>query len=374
MDYQNRYDKAKSRKAQRPSFINDSLAYGNEFTSSSDITSNNTHNHPAFPEEKTAQEMYVSITPAYQDTTLAQPIDHQAAIDYNIQDSYLQAEPSQAQQAFTHSKFRVDPRSLPATPNVLTANPQSYTIEWMSGSRKSSLERAKLRYSELQGTQIIHYRKNKRNRYALVSMLFVKRSEALNALLAPSLSRVSTRFSPKVRQVGYLQSLVENTPQVAKTKEFKYRDKPLNKRRWNNISDKTYLVNRSNRQQNNFHTALNHRLPAKKIAPTTSVAPHVKSRSFSDSPKNRYTIQWFSSSSLESIARLKQRFPELAAAETVRVQRNQKNWYVLIQGNYKSSQEAITALKSPTMKSIAMILHPWTRPLHSLKKMQIASL
>ena len=63
--------------------------------------------------------------------------------------------------------------------NVLTANPKSYTIEWMNASRKASLERARLRYRELKNTQIIHYQRNSRNRYALVSLLFVNRSEAL---------------------------------------------------------------------------------------------------------------------------------------------------------------------------------------------------
>lgn len=93
-----------------------------------------------------------------------------------------------------------------------------------------------------------------------------------------------------------------------------------------------------------------------------------------NSPDDSYTIQWFAASNRQTIDKLKQRFPELASAVTVHVQRNQKDWYVLVQGQYRNSQEAIRALKSPAMKNIALILHPWTRPVESLKKLQIASL
>ena len=89
-----------------------------------------------------------------------------------------------------------------------------------------------------------------------------------------------------------------------------------------------------------------------------------------NSPDDSYTIQWFAASNRQTIDKLKQRFPELASAVTVHVQRNHKDWYVLVQGQYINSQEAIRALKSPAMKNIALILHPWTRPVESLKKLR----
>ena len=223
--------------------------------------------------------------------------------------------------------------------DVLTANPKRFTIEWMSASRKASLERVQSRYSELKDTQIIHYQSNNQSRYTLVSMLFTDRADAADALLKPSLAKVSARFAPKVRQVGYLQSLtgVESQPASGQLMAA------------SKTTEKDYLADLS--QQ----------------------VDQYRQKSELPGP-NSYTIQWFSSSDRQAIDKLKQRFPELAAAKTVHISRNQKDWYVLVQGQYKTSEEAIKALQSPAMKSIAMILHPWTRPLNSLKRLQIASL
>ena len=228
--------------------------------------------------------------------------------------------------------------------DVLTANPERYTIEWMSASRKAPLERIQSRYNELQDTQIIHYQSNNQSRYALVSLLFTDRDDALDALLMPSLAKVSARFAPKVRQVAYLQSLagVENQLTAERVNE-----RPQIAR--DPMAEKTYLADLS-RQVDQYRqkSAL--------------------------SGQNSYTIQWFSASNPQAIDKLKQRFPELASANTVHIKRNQKDWYVLVQGQYRTSEEAIKALQSPAMKNIAMILHPWTRPLSSLKPLQIASL
>ena len=235
-------------------------------------------------------------------------------------------------------------QSVPApAADVLTANPERYTIEWMSASRKAPLERIQSRYKELQDTQIIHYQSNNQSRYALVSLLFTDRDDALDALLMPSLAKVSARFAPKVRQVAYLQSLagVENQRTAMVNERPQIARDPM--------AEKTYLADLS-RQVDQYRqkSAL--------------------------SGQNSYTIQWFSASDPQAIDKLKQRFPELASANTVHIKRNQKDWYVLVQGQYRTSEEAIEALQSPAMKNIAMILHPWTRPLSSLKPLQIASL
>lgn len=223
--------------------------------------------------------------------------------------------------------------------DVLTANPERFTIEWMSASKKASLERVQSRYNELKDTQIIHYQSNNQSRYALVSMLFTDRADAADALLKPSLAKVSARFAPKVRQVSYLQSLTGVESQLASGQLMAA----------SKTAEKDYLADLS--QQ----------------------VDQYRQKSELPGP-NSYTIQWFSSSDRQAIDKLKQRFPELAAAKTVHISRNQKDWYVLVQGQYKTSEEAIEALQSPAMKSIAMILHPWTRPLNSLKRLQIASL
>ena len=305
------------------------IPYGMEFSSDADFNLE----QQAAARQPTPESFYGNTASAYLSTPATRQYTRQR-LDFNAQET-------------SKTPPRVSQNQSVLTPaaDVLTANPERYTIEWMSASRKASLERVQSRYNELQDTQIIHYQSNNKSRYALVSMLFTDRDDALDTLLMPSLAQVSARFAPKVRQVAYLQSLagVENqlvSEQVVNGRPLIAKDK---------MAEKTYLADLSRQvdqyQQNNV-------LPG----------------------QNSYTIQWFSSSDPQAIDKLKQRFPELAAANTVRIKHNQKDWYVLVQGQYRTSEDAIKALQSPAMKNIAMILHPWTRPLSSLKPLQIASL
>ncbi len=386
------YDKS------QPSEMN-TVSYGSEFDGKAYSGLSSDQNYRILPEQANPQEMYVSISPAYRSRIPQQPTQG-SSVDYNTPNMPVSPAPE-----YRKPQGYEEPEPSRTSMNVLTANPKSYTIEWMNASRKASLERARLRYSELKNTQIIHYQRNSRNRYALVSMLFVNRSEALDALLTPSLSRVSARFSPKVRQVGYLQSLVGSIPQATHAWANPGIEPSIDKRQWisqDDPGDKTYIVHREdlNRQpvkarlmsSNDIGTPAIHRQTVVHTMPNRDqpLQPgsqqdnnynhyeqpdnHKHVNALLNSPDDSYTIQWFAASNRQTIDKLKQRFPELASAITVHVQRNQKDWYVLVQGQYRNSQEAIRALKSPAMKNIALILHPWTRPVKSLKKLQIASL
>ncbi|MGB1271474.1 MAG: hypothetical protein ACPG5T_05325, partial [Endozoicomonas sp.] len=484
------------------------LPYGQEF----DTPRYNNYPPGSVSDSVTAdqnpQEMYVSITPAYRSHIKEQY--QQKPVDYNIQDT-----PPQPEQKPDHYP---KPRPSPKPDiNILTANPLSYTIEWMAGSRKASLDRARLRYSELQDTQIIHYRRNNRNRFVLVSLLFVNRSDALDALLTPSFSRISARFSPRVRQVGDLQALVGSTPQPsqfqAKAKEDTSNRQALNSYRpetdlnWEipagTRDASTYLVNNhktvrsqepdlrqtqipapeaatspinnhtgyerenpsqhqwarsqnpvlqshqpvikshqpvmkshqpvvkshqpvmksrqpvvkshqpvmkshqpvieshqpvSNHHQpwNNNSRSANHQLANQpiisdqqaRISPSTPdrqkqlyayqpesqpIQKTVSAKRILNSTEKSYTIQWFSANNPASIQQIRERFPELSSAVTLKMHRGGKDWYVLVQGQFRSSQEAIAAIKSPAMKHATLVLHPWTRPVNSLKKLQLAS-
>ncbi|WP_257265784.1 SPOR domain-containing protein, partial [Endozoicomonas sp. ONNA2] len=379
----------------------DRVPYGSEFEGMAYSGLSIDQNYRVLPEQANPQEMYVSISPAYRSSI---PQQHTpASVDYNAQNQAVSPAPE-----YRKPRSYDEPEQPRHSINVLTANPKSYTIEWMNANRKASLERARLRYSELQNTQIIHYQRNSRSRYALVSMLFVNRSEALDALLTPSLSRVSARFSPKVRQVAYLQSLVGSTRQAARAwaNPVTERIEPsANKRHWTNQDDpgdKTYIVHRedldrqpekarlrNSHDSHDFGTPTMHQQTVVHAMPNSDQPAqtghqqdnnieqpdnHSHVNALLNSPDDSYTIQWFAASNWQTIDKLKRRFPELASAVTVHVKRNQKDWYVLVQGQYRSSKEAMRALKSPAMKNIALILHPWTRPVASLKKLQIASL
>ncbi len=313
--------------AEQPPAPELSIPYGMEFNSDRGFNLERTRPKTAGQND----HRHASIAPIYHNSS--EPYTHRD-LTFNTQDvTNAGSEKIPKTASSRHQKHDF---------SVLSANPERYTIEWLNASRKAALERVKSRYSELQNTQIIQYQSNNQNRYALVSRSFAKRADAVDTLLKPSLSKVSARFAPKVRQVAYLQALSGVT----------ILEPAANKRQWftrDDAAEKTYLADLS-RQVKQYQ---------QKSVPTG---------------QNSYTIQWFSSNDPQAIDKLKQRFPELASASTVHIQRNQKDWYVLVQGQYRTSQEAIAALQSPNLKSIAMILHPWTRPLNSLKRLQIASL
>ena len=393
------YSSAQTSYGKRSVADTDTVPYESEFSGNAYSNVNNDQSYRVLREQSNPQEMYVSIAPAYRSRIPQQHSRKDA--DYNTQ-GVPASEPVQYRGSQAYEEAELSHSSL----NVLTANPRSYTIEWMSGSRKASLERARARYSELQNTQIIHYKRNRRDRYALVSMLFVNRSDALDALLTPSLSKVSALFSPKVRQVAWLQSLVGSTPQATNVWTRPRTEPLIHKRQWigqDDPGEKTYLVGREDlnshlvdskllnvRENGVFATpqrTISYNNDGPKKSSSIRFEPDYQVNDTFDQvdsyrqvdallnvPENSYTIQWFSSTNLQSIENLKQRFPELASAVTVHVRHNQKDWYVLIQGQYRNSQEAITALKSPAMSNIALILHPWTRPVKSLRKLQIAGL
>ena len=356
------------------------LPYGTEFDANEATYSygNNTHSdgYQVLPRDA-AQDMYVGIGPAYGNSVSNR--QHMVEPDYNVQANEYTA----ASQPANPARLTADPFGTQSQYgfNVLTANPGSYTIEWMSSGRRSSLERAQLRYKELQDTQIVRYTVNNRQRFSLVSLLFVNRADALDALLTPTFARISTRFSPKVRQVAYLQTLVGNTLQNNNAWFKPSMEPSLQKRRWigtEDPGDKEYLVDAHPMIKKPVFRTQEKPQPIRKLVvrqqPVSAPTTQQKLNALLNTPNNAYTIQWFSSSRLSSIQKLKQRYPQLNDALIVRVQKDKRHWFVLVQGQYRNSQEAIRAMKTPAMQNIATVLHPWTRPVGSLKKLSVATL
>ena len=324
------------------------LAYGQEFD----------HNPyqdylPALEQQPTG-EMYASIAPAYRSRTRENlPVE----VDYNgYHKPEVQIQKEEVPQVETIPSYH-------PSEDVLNAAPNSYTIEWMSSSRRETLVRAQQRYREFRDTQILYYYRYNQPRYVLVSKIFGNRRDAVGALSRPSLSRVSARLSPRVRQIGYLQKLVDmpnHRRQTAKAQPRRYqksvpRYKPAVRR------------TQPTRTQPARGRVLRYAQAPKERAekpPTETIY---------SAPDNSYTIQWFAANNMASVEKMKQRFPELSKAKTVHFRRNNKDWYVLLQGQFKSSQEAIDAIKNPALKQAMLVLHPWTRPVNSLKKLQIVS-
>ena len=327
------------------------VAYGQEFED------RRYQSYPSIIEEQGANEMYASIAPAYR-SKLPESVPEE--VDYNSYQPLEQTSPDRNFNQYSRSEERIP--VYHASEDVLNAEPNNYTIEWIASSRKATLERAQRRYKEFRDTQILYYQRYNRDRYVLVSKIFGNRRDAVGALSRPALSRVSARLSPRVRQIGYLQKLVEREPQqhrrTARVQPVRYQQP---KRRYQQPVRRTTPVRSK---------------PVKGTVLRYSQAPKVKpvpTKDIYNAPKNGYTIQWFAANKIESVEKMKKRFPELAKAQTIHFRRNQKDWYVLLQGEFRNSYEAIEAIKDPALKQAILVLHPWTRPVNSLKNLQIVS-
>ena len=329
------------------------LAYGQEFEESTD------QNYPNGISPQAASEMYASISPAYRSTIEEdnQPPEETRYFEFpEDRDAFLakNRKPEKpVERVYSWSE----------SDNVLSANPRSYTIEWIASSRKASLERAQRRYKELRDTQILYYRKYNRDRYVLVSKIFGNRHDAVEALSRPSLARISSRFAPKVKRIGDLQQLTRDFHQKAQQ----------------TVEAKSYVRKKSPvRRYQPAYRKPEPKTPATSPQRYTRVAqkqeaPEQPRSVIYNAPRNSYTIQWFAANRPEAVEKMKLRFPELASAQTVHFRKNSKDWYVLVQGQYRNSKEAIAAIKSPELKQAMLVLHPWTRPVNSFKKLNIVS-
>ncbi|MDP0561357.1 MAG: hypothetical protein QS721_03075 [Candidatus Endonucleobacter sp. (ex Gigantidas childressi)] len=205
---------------------------------------------------------------------------------------------------------------------ALNASPGSYTIQWAAANKKSSIERVQLRYPGLQNARIIHYSKRNADWYVLVGDTFNSKREAQEALALPPYSRLISRLYPWVRSVKSLQKMISVVTGRKK-------------------SDKVTV---------------------KKVTPLQKIISTAESR---------YTIQWYAANKPELIKKMQRRFPELSNAVTVHFKRNHKDWYVLLQGQFRSSTDAISTIKSARMRDAARFLQPWTRPVNTLRKLDI---
>lgn len=235
------------------------------------------------------------------------------------QDSYLAYSARKEINEYRRPKETREYRE-PAKQSILGASLNSYAIQWLAGTRRDTLERVRRRYAQLSDTQIIHYRKGRQDWFLLVGSPYTSKGQAKRALSNPELARISTRLYPRVRSVNELKSLISAKPERAQ------------------------------------------QIYSRKVTqPQGTII---------SGPGTSYTIQWFAANKPEAIEKLKKRFPELRSAVTARYRKNQKEWYVLLQGQFSSSKEALAVLNSPQLKDAVQVLYPWTRSVKSLKKLQ----
>ncbi|KEQ11779.1 SPOR domain-containing protein [Endozoicomonas numazuensis] len=256
------------------------------------------------------RQRYAQITPE---------VDRSGARKHYQQDGYSAYSAQEEVSEYRRSRETREYRKS-AKRSILEASRNSYAIQWLAGPRRDTLERVRRRYKELSDAQIIHYRKGRRDWFLLVGPPHSSKSKANRALSTPELARASTRLYPRVRSVNELQNLVTGKPKQARQVRSEVVAKPQG--------------------------------------------------TIISGPGKSYTIQWFAANKPEAIEKMKKRFPELKSAVTARYRKNQKDWYVLLQGQFTNSKEALAVIKSPQLKDAARVLHPWTRSVKSLKKLQ----
>ena len=306
----------------RPQDITPNLAYEPEGMAQDNNYSN--------PDVQNTDAMFASISPAY--PNMDQLAQYPSIYDEPAQPQRgYQSEPdhrykkSKARSAYQERNNRQQTTysnrlSSRQKQSILEDSaPGSYTIQWLASHKKATLVRVQKRYAYLGDTEILQYRKRGKKWYVLISKAYDSQSLAKRALEQPTFARMSTRLYPRVRSVESLRQLTK-TPKTSVKRQ---------------------------------------------LAENTSV------KSILNAPKDGYTIQWFAANKPEAIQKMKQRFPELASAVTVHYRRNKKDWYVLLQGQFGSSSEALDHIKSPVVKDAAQVLYPWTRPVNSLKKLSI---
>ena len=307
------------------------------------------------------ETMFASIAPAYPSmeqtpdysyeypdyNTVPQPQPH----DYNINPSQQQTqyhhqqqtEPLRGYQRNTERqssrRYQREQEREKEPENILEAPPGSYTIQWLASSKRETLERVKQRFPYLEDAQVIQYRKRGRVWYVLASPAYDNLAMAKRALEQPAYARIATRLYPRVRPVDKLRQLAAQSKPAPQDQRI------------------TASQQRS-------------RL-SRQLSASTALPDRSRPTSLLQNSDGSYTIQWFAANKPESIKKMKQRFPELASAVTVHYRRNQKDWYVLLQGQFNSSSEALSIIKSPVMQDAVRVLHPWTRPMTSLKKLGI---
>ena len=175
-------------------------------------------------------------------------------------------------------------------------------------------------------TLVVRYQKRGRDWYALVSPPFSSLTDARSALSHPVYAQMATQLYPRIRSIDSLRQINSmSVPAIQHERFVDYND---------SLSEVRVSLIDSAAQTSPVG------LPV-----SNPFLPEQPEQNILNGSGKRYTIQWFTADRPESIEEMKQRFPELSSAVTVHYRKHQKDWYVLVQGQYRSSSEALSMLK-----------------------------
>ena len=200
---------------------------------------------------------------------------------------------------------------------ALAALPQGdYTIQWAIARTASEIREIQARYPQLSGAEAIEIPRRGGSSYALVQGRYRDNLAAMDALRQPRMAMLANDLHPVTRPMASIRN-----------------SRPLPQGGFSHMS----------------------------IPMDASVQRLLQA------PDGTYTIQWLAANKPDVLADLQYRYPELNDAITVRFRRKDRDWYVLVQGEYPSSWAAQQALQDPDMQELANKLNPWPRSVASLR-------
>ena len=85
-----------------------------------------------------------------------------------------------------------------------------------------------------------------------------------------------------------------------------------------------------------------------------------------------HTIQWYAAETLVEARNFKAHHASLKNALVVKTRNQNRTWYLVLQGIYRDSRQAMTALQQPEISRTASTLSPWVRPVAGLQMLQAA--
>ena len=194
----------------------------------------------------------------------------------------------------------------------------AYTIQWMKAGSPDVLRDIRGRFPQLTNAEIVMLSRKSNMQYVLIQGRYSDNQSVRQALNNPQLSNLAKHLQAKPRPMASLK----NGTQLVNKPVFTHVSLPID------------------RQISNILMA----------------------------PEGSYTIQWLAANKPRMLNQLKMRYPELDNAELVHFRRNEKDWYVLVQGQYASSYEAKQALERPELQQLARQLRPWARSVSGLRQ------
>ena len=319
-------------------------------------------------------------------------------------------QPAQHMPGLQHASFKPQPALKTSVSDMLNAPKNSVSVQWMATTQPGQITRFKQRFPVLNDATVVRFFSNGQTWHLLLSGIFPDMPSAMKYLHSEELKGIVKQLNPWTRPLAGLKKLdliqsdiaaastqksqqPKALPQGQYTIQWMEADSPAVlrdlKTRFPQLdSAEVVMLNRSNKAQYlliqgryGSHQAVKTALQSPelfnlskqmkpKARPMASlrhntmitrqpVFTHVsvpidrQTSQILNAPEGSFTIQWLAAHKPKVLETLKSRYPTLNSAETIHFRRNDKDWYVLVQGQYATYRDAMKALRTPQMQALS---------------------